>query len=53
MIVEALLDGQSAGDLVEWLWEETHVQNVVGSNPSTVYWLDIFTNICCKIVMFV
>ena len=21
----------------EWLWEE-----VVGSNPSTVYWMDIF-----------
>ena len=28
--------------VVEWLWEETHVLKVVGSNPSTVYWMDIF-----------
>ena len=26
----------------------THVQEVVGSNPSAVYWMDIFTLICCK-----
>ena len=31
-----------AGALVKWLWEETHVPKVVGSNPSTVYWIDIF-----------
>ena len=38
-----------AGALVQWLWEETHVPNVVGSNPGIVYWMDIFfTFICCK-----
>ena len=37
-----------AGDLVLWLWEETHVPKVVGLNPSTVYRVDIFTFICCK-----
>ena len=26
-----------AGALVYWLWEETHVLKVVGSNPSTAY----------------
>ena len=26
---------------------------VVGSNPSTVCCMDIFTYICCKILMFV
>ena len=31
-----------AGALVYWLWEETHVLKVVGSNPSPVYWMDIF-----------
>ena len=34
-----------AGALVWWLWEETHVLKVVCSNPSTVYWMDIFSNI--------
>ena len=30
-------------------WEETHIPKVVGSNPSTVYWIDIFFKyICCK-----
>ena len=24
-----------------WLWDETHVVKVVGSNPSAVYWMDI------------
>ena len=28
-----------------WLWEETHVPKVVGSNPGTVYWMDIFSHI--------
>ena len=28
--------------VVYWLWEETHVPKVVGSNPSTIYWMDIF-----------
>ena len=28
--------------LVWWLWEETHVQNVVGSNPGTGYWMGIY-----------
>ena len=39
-----------AGALVKWLWEETHVPKVVGSNPSTGYWMAMtfFTLICCK-----
>ena len=24
------------------VWEEVHVPKVVGSNPSAVYWMDIF-----------
>ena len=37
-----------------WLWEETHVPKVVGSNLSTVYWMDIFTHLfVVKTVMFV
>ena len=38
------------GSPVWWLWEETHVPKVVGSNPGTVYWMDMtfFTLICCK-----
>ena len=28
--------------LVQFLWGETHVPKVVGSNPGTVYWVDIF-----------
>ena len=28
--------------LVWWLWEETQVLKVVGSNPITIYWMDIF-----------
>ena len=34
--------------LVKWLWEETRVPKVVSSNLVTVYWMDIFTFICCK-----
>ena len=30
-----------AGALVYWLWETTHVQEVVGSNPGTVDWMDM------------
>ena len=30
-----------AGALVQWLWEETFILKVVGSNPSTVNWMDI------------
>ena len=39
-----------AGVLVQWLWETTHVQEVVGSNPGTVPILDghFFTLICSK-----
>ena len=36
--------------LVQWSWEETHVQEVVGLNSGTRYWMDIFD---VKIVMFV
>ena len=31
-----------AGALVWWLWETTHVQVVMGSNPGAVYWMEIF-----------
>ena len=37
-----LLSLQPVKALVLWLWEETHVPKVVGSNPSTVPWMDIF-----------
>ena len=43
-----------AGALVYWLCEATHVLKVVGSNPGTIYWMDIFTHqFVVKIVMFV
>ena len=32
----------AAGALVLWLWEETHIPKVMGSNPGTVYWMNIF-----------
>ena len=31
--------------MVWWLWEETHVPKVVGSNQGTVYWMDISSHI--------
>ena len=31
-----------AGALVYWLWEEDHVPKVMGSNPGTVNWMNIF-----------
>ena len=34
-------DGTRAA-LIEWLWVETHAPKVVGLNPITVYWMDIF-----------
>ena len=35
-----------------WLWEETLVPKVMGSNPGTVYWMDILSHIfVVKIVM--
>ena len=41
-----------AGALVQWLWEETYVPNVVSSNPSIVYWMDIFSHLfVVKIVL--
>ena len=39
------------GALVKGLWEETHVLKVVGLIPSAIYWMNIFTLICCKIVL--
>ena len=40
--------------LVYWLWDETHVLKVVDSNPSTIYWMDIFINlIVVNIVKFI
>ena len=44
MIVEPL----KYWPLVQWLCEENQVLKVVGSYPSTIYWMDIFTFICCK-----
>ena len=32
---------------------ETCNLKVVGSNPSTIYWMDIFTLICCKICAYI
>ena len=29
------------GALVLWLWETTHVQEVMSSNPGTVFWMDM------------
>ena len=42
MIALNNLPRYKAGALVKWLWEETHVPKIVSSNPSTVYWMDIF-----------
>ena len=43
---------KNPGALVQWLWEETRVTKVVGSNPSAVYWIDIFSHLfVVKIVM--
>ena len=36
----------SEGALVLWLWEETHVLKVMGSNPSTC--MEIFAFVCSK-----
>ena len=33
------------GALVQLLWEETHVPKAVCSNPSTVYWMNIFSHL--------
>ena len=38
--------------MVLWLWEETHVLKVVGSNPSTVYWMAIFHTYLLKFFLF-
>ena len=53
--MEGMEGGNNSGDgRKPWLWDETHVPKVVGSNPSTVYWMDIFPNLfVVKIVMFV
>ena len=40
------------GGWVEWLWEETHVSKVMGSNPNIVHWMDIISHLfVVKIVM--
>ena len=42
-------EGSCPGAMV---MEETHVPKVVGSNPSTVYWMDVFSHVfVAKIVM--
>ena len=42
-----------AGALVWWLWEDTRVLKVMGSNNSTLYWMDIFAHLfVVRIVMF-
>ena len=41
-----------AGSLVQWLSEETHVQEIVSSNPTAENWMDHFTRVfCVKIVL--
>ena len=37
-----------AGAMIKWLWETTHVREVVRSNPSAVYRMDMkfFSLIC-------
>ena len=53
-IAKIVMKGSSAGALVAWVWLTTYVQEVVGSNPSTVYWMDIFSHgFVVKIVLFV
>ena len=41
--------------LVQWLWEKTHVPKVVGLNPGTVCWMEIFSHIfvekICKVCL--
>ena len=37
--------------LVQWLWEETHVPQVMGLNPSIVYWMEIFSHLFVELVM--
>ena len=40
--------------LVYWLLEDTHVPKVVSSNPSSAYWMDIFSHLfVVRIIMFV
>ena len=34
--------------LVYWLLEETHVLKALSLNPHTLYWMDIFSLICCQ-----
>ena len=36
--------GLRPGVLVWWLWDKTRNLKVVGSNPSMVYWMDIFSH---------
>ena len=43
-----------AGALVQWSLEDTHILKVVGSNPSTEYWMDILNiYFFAIIVMFI
>ena len=52
-MVLVIKTNKRAGVLVKWLWEETHVLKVVGMNPCTTYWVDIFSHIfVVKFVMF-
>ena len=45
IVIEINIVNSWAVALVQWLWEETHVPKVVGLNPGTVYWMDIFSHI--------
>ena len=40
------------GALIQWLWKTTRVQEVVGSNLITEFWMVIFPIDSCKIVLF-
>ena len=44
--------GQSKSP-VEWLWETTRVREVMGLNPRTGYWMDIFSHWFVKVVWYV
>ena len=37
MKTKTKIDRCRAGSLVKWLWDETHVLKVMGSNPSAIY----------------
>ena len=49
MTLKKLID--RAGAMVSWIGEETHVPKVVGLNPSTAYWMYIFSHYLVVIIV--